>query len=92
MTAPHVASTQGRRQWRFTILAAVAGALVAAVVVCSRRPSSPVGYWYSAAGQDRYLAAYTAAFADMPEPAGTIDVRTDFGIVRVYRFRDRWRY
>ena len=92
MAEPNVAFIQRRRQWPFTTLAAVAGALVAAVVVCSRRPSSPVGYWYSAAGQDRYLAAYTAAFADMPEPAGTIDVRTDFGIVRVYRFRDRCRY
>ena len=92
MTEPQVASTRGHRQSRGTRAAVVAGVLLAAVVVFTLRPSSPVGYWDSAAGQDRYLAAYTAAFADMPEPAETIDVRTGYGIVRVYRFRDRCRY
>ena len=86
MTEPQVASTRGHRQSRGTRAAVVAGVLLAAVVVFTLRPSSPVGYWDSAAGQDRYLAAYTAAFADMPEPAETIDVRTGYGIVRVYRF------
>jgi pimeloyl-ACP methyl ester carboxylesterase len=51
-----------------------------------QRVPSPVGHWDSAAGQNRYLAAYSTAFADMPEPVETLDVRTDFGIVRVYRF------
>lgn len=50
------------------------------------RPSSPVGHWDSTAGHDRYLAAYAMAFAAMPKPAETLDVRTDYGIVRVYRF------
>ncbi|WP_432985485.1 alpha/beta fold hydrolase [Dactylosporangium sp. CA-233914] len=50
------------------------------------RTSSPIGHWDSAAGQDRFVATYTKAFADMPSPAQTIDVRTSFGIVRVYRF------
>ena len=58
---------------------------VAALVIMQRVPS-PVGHWDSAAGQNRYLAAYATAFADMPEPVETLDVRTDFGIVRVYRF------
>src|SRR5687768_15527656 len=67
-------------------IALVAGALVAAGLVILLRPSSPVGHWDSAAGQDRYLAAYATAFADMPQPAQTLDVRTSYGIVRVYRF------
>ncbi len=60
--------------------------LAAAALVIMQRVPSPVGHWDSAAGQNRYLAAYSTAFADMPEPVETLDVRTDFGIVRVYRF------
>lgn len=45
-----------------------------------------MGHWDSAAGQDRYLAAYATVFAEMPDPAETLDIRTDYGIVRVYRF------
>lgn len=73
-------------RWRIARIALVAGALVAAGLVVLLRPSSPVGHWDSAAGQDRYLAAYARAFAEMPAPVETLDVRTDFGIVRVYRF------
>ena len=79
-------ATSGRRRWPSVAFAVVAGVLVAAGLVVLLRPSSPVGHWDSAAGQDRYLAAYARAFAEMPPPAETIDVRTNFGIVRVYRF------
>src|SRR5699024_94038 len=37
-------------------------------------------------GRDRFMAAYQEAFEDMPPAAETFDVRTGFGIVRVYRF------
>ncbi|MBQ1027980.1 alpha/beta hydrolase [Micromonospora sp. C95] len=50
------------------------------------RTPAPIGHWDGADGQDRFLRAYTEAFAALPDPAETIDVRTDFGIVRVYRF------
>ncbi len=75
-----------RRRWRRVRIAMViVGGVVVAAAFALRSPS-PVGHWDGAAGQDRFLAAYDAAFADLPEPAETIDVRTDFGIVRVYRF------
>ena len=64
----------------------MAGALVAAGIIVALRPSSPVGHWDSAAGQDRYQAAYARAFAELPAPAETLDVRTDYGVVRIYRF------
>ncbi len=32
------------------------------------------------------MAAYDEAFAEMPEAEESVDVRTDFGIVRLYRF------
>ena len=75
----------GQRRWYVALGALVAGSLLAGLVVMLR-PTSPVGHWDSDAGRDRYQAAYAAAFAALPEPAETIDVHTDFGIVRVYRF------
>lgn len=48
--------------------------------------AAPVGHWRSAEGRATYLEAYDAAFAALPEPAETYDVRTDYGVVRVYRF------
>lgn len=48
--------------------------------------SSPVSHWRSAAGYDAFQAAYTEAMAEMPEPDETLDLRTDFGLVRLYRF------
>jgi pimeloyl-ACP methyl ester carboxylesterase len=86
MAHPPPAATPRRRRRRITRIALVAGALAVAAIVVALRPASPVGHWDSAAGQDRYLKAYAAAFAAMPEPAETIDVRTGYGIVRVYRF------
>lgn len=80
------AATPRQHQWRLTRVSLVTGALLAAGLVILQRPSSPVGHWDSAAGQDRYLAAYGTVFAEMPRPAQTLDVRTTYGIVRVYRF------
>ncbi|OZC76920.1 alpha/beta hydrolase [Rhodococcus sp. 06-418-5] len=50
------------------------------------RSPSPVGHWNSAASEDRFLAAYDRAFEDLPDPAETLDIRTDYGVVRVHRF------
>ena len=61
-------------------------ALAVGVGVFALRSPSPVGHWDGAEGQDRFLAAYHRAFADLPEPAETFDLRTRYGTVRVYRF------
>nr|WP_237683513.1 alpha/beta hydrolase [Nocardiopsis sinuspersici] len=50
------------------------------------RTPSPVGHWRSAEGHDAFLEAYEAAMAEMPRPDAEIDVRTDYGVVRMYRF------
>jgi pimeloyl-ACP methyl ester carboxylesterase len=50
------------------------------------RTPSPVGYFTSAAAQDRFLRAYDRAMEDLPEPDRTLDVRTGYGIVRLYHF------
>lgn len=73
-----------RRHW---LLAATA--LVVAIVLAGAaalRDPSPVGYFYSARAQDRYLAAYREAMGDLPEPDRTLDVRTGYGVVRLYHF------
>lgn len=62
-------------------------ALAAAGWASLRGPA--VGGFRDAAGMDRYLAAYEEAMADMPEPQRTLDIRTDHGVVRVYRFQGR---
>ena len=51
-----------------------------------RRRDPRVGHWDGAEGRGRFLSAYDAAFADLPRPARTVDVRTDYGVVRVYCF------
>ena len=61
---------------------AVAGLAAAAVL----RDPSPVGHWNSTAGRDDFLETYRVAFQDMPAPAEQFDVRTDYGVVRAYRF------
>lgn len=82
--------TTARRQRRSGLLLTtglLCGAVLAAALG-SRNPA-PVGYWRSATGRSRYFEAYDAAFADFPDPAETLDVRTDHGVVRVYRFTGR---
>ena len=74
-----------RRRRRRRIVLAVLAAVVVVIAFAMRNPS-PVGHWDSAEGQDRYLAAYDEAFEALPEPEESLDVRTDYGFVRVYRF------
>ncbi|WP_449279202.1 alpha/beta fold hydrolase [Leucobacter sp. GX0328] len=45
-----------------------------------------LGRWDSPQGRARYMDAYARAFASLPQPAETLDIRTDFGSVRCYRF------
>lgn len=74
-----------RRRRRFLITGA---AVLAAVVITTLavRNASPVGHFTSAAAEDRFRTAYDRAMADLPTPQRVLDLRTSFGIVRVYRF------
>jgi pimeloyl-ACP methyl ester carboxylesterase len=68
------------------VMAAVAAAGAVGVVGLALRHASPLGRFTSAAGKDRFVTAYDRAMADLPPPQRTLDVRTRFGVVRVYRF------
>ncbi|MGD7788932.1 alpha/beta fold hydrolase [Propionibacteriaceae bacterium Y1700] len=70
---------------RRRILAGV-GIVALVGVVLALQPSPPVGHWRSAAGQDDFGRDYDRAMAELPTPTETHDLRTDFGIVRMYRF------
>ncbi|WP_415973782.1 alpha/beta fold hydrolase [Rhodococcus sp. 077-4] len=75
-----------RTRRRYLKIAAGALTVGALALTFTLRSPSPVGHWNSAASEDRFLAAYDRAFEDLPTPAETLDVRTDYGVVRVYRF------
>ena len=73
-----------RRRWfRAPVVVCVPVLLIAGFAL---RSPSPVGHWDSAEGQDRFMAAYDEAFEGMPPVAEVLDVRTDYGLVRAYRF------
>ncbi|KQU46669.1 alpha/beta hydrolase [Rhodococcus sp. Leaf278] len=71
---------------RYLKIAAGALTVGALALTFALRSPSPVGHWNSAASEDRFLATYDRAFEDLPDPAETLDIRTDYGVVRVYRF------
>ncbi|OOC57226.1 MULTISPECIES: alpha/beta fold hydrolase [Nocardiopsis] len=72
-----------RNRWVIVLGAVAAVVLLAAIAL---RTPSPVGHWRSAEGHDAFMEAYEAAMAEMPRPDAEIDVRTDYGVVRMYRF------
>ncbi|MDN5687565.1 MAG: alpha/beta hydrolase [Brachybacterium sp.] len=73
------------RRRRLLLAGGLACTLAVGFALGSTR-AAPVGHWRSAEGRATYLEAYDTAFAALPESAETHDVRTDYGVVRVYRF------
>jgi pimeloyl-ACP methyl ester carboxylesterase len=73
------------RRSRRLIAVVVSVAAVLALVIGLRQPA-PVGHFISADAKDRFVTAYATAMADLPRPERTLDLRTSFGVVRVYRF------
>jgi len=68
-------------------LARTAIVLVALVAVLwCMGDGSPVGFFASAAHKARFMAAYDRAMGALPKPQQVRDIRTGYGIVRVYRF------
>lgn len=78
-------SKNPRRRRRLLIALGIVGGLVVSAAFVLRTPS-PVGHWNSAAGYEDYRSKYDAAMRDLPAPSTVRDVRTEYGVVRVYRF------
>lgn len=83
----------GRKRRRRGVLVVTAAVLVAGALALAfaLRAPSPVGHWNSADARQHFLADYRTAMRDMPEPDRTMDVRTRFGFVRVYKFEGSGR-
>lgn len=75
-----------RRRWRTVARIAAVVALIGGITALATRTTSPIGYWRSADDQTAFLAVYDTAMAELPSPSRTLDIRTEYGIVRVYRF------
>ncbi|WP_326552277.1 alpha/beta fold hydrolase [Micromonospora sp. NBC_01813] len=74
-----------RRRWIVGGGAALI-ALVLLIASFALRTPAPVGHFTSAAAQDRFVAAYQRAMTELPSPDQTLDVRTSYGVVRLYHF------
>ena len=61
----------------------LAAALVSSLVL---RDPAPIGHFTSGRAKERFMASYARAMAELPRPDRTLDVRTSFGVVRLYRF------
>lgn len=74
------------RRPRWWLRATTVALLLVFIGWLALRDTTPVGYFTSAEGRDRFVAAYDRAMAELPRPTATLDVRTTYGIVRLYRF------
>ncbi|MFF0338108.1 alpha/beta fold hydrolase [Kribbella sp. NPDC004875] len=45
-----------------------------------------IGRWNSSGGYDDYRSKYDAAMRDLPTPAAVLDLCTEYGVVRAYKF------
>jgi pimeloyl-ACP methyl ester carboxylesterase len=61
-------------------------ALLGAVVGAQFLGGPTVGHFTTAEGREAYLDAYAQAQAEGPAPDAALDIRTDWGVVRVWRF------
>lgn len=73
---------RGRRR-RLALVGAVGAALTATLLLPG---GTPVGHFTSADAHDRFRVAYDRALADLPVPERVRDLRTGYGVVRVYQF------
>nr|WP_256980198.1 alpha/beta hydrolase [Rhodococcus sp. 15-1154-1] len=78
--------TRPRRRRRAWVIAALVVAVTVTAGAFALRTPSPVGHWNSKDKHEKFVADYQRAWEDMPTPDRTLDVRTEFGFVRVYRF------
>lgn len=74
----------GKRRRVLVLLGVISLLLTGAVVLSHADP--PVGFWRSTQALETFREDYEAARADMPASGAALDVRTDYGVVRLYRF------
>ncbi|MEV4718839.1 alpha/beta hydrolase [Micromonospora noduli] len=75
-----------RAHRRLLIRAAAVLAVITVAIAYALRDPAPVGYFTSTESHDRFVGAYREAMAQLPAPDRTLDVRTGYGVVRLYHF------
>ena len=75
-----------RRPSRRVLTRLALGVVVLVAVLWCLGDRSPVGHFASAQDKTRFMAAYDRAMTALPRPQQVRDIRTGYGIVRVYRF------
>lgn len=84
---PSEGRARRRRRWPKVVatLVALPALVIGGALVVTHDPS-PTGHWRTDAGQLAFAASYAAAMRLLPEPTRTLNLRTDYGTVRVYEF------
>jgi pimeloyl-ACP methyl ester carboxylesterase len=73
-----------RRRWPGVLLAGVAILSTSALVALLAMSGPSVGHFRTPEGRAKYVEAYDAALATLPEPTEVRDIQTTFGTVRAY--------
>ncbi len=73
-----------RRRPVLRVLGTIAVGVLGVIIGAFALGGGPgVGHFTSGEGRDAYLAAYFESQAEGPEPDAALDIRTDWGVVRV---------
>lgn len=75
------------RRRRPVLRVLLALSVIGGLVGWGLRDTSPVGHFADRPGRDALIARYAEAMTELPVPQRTLDLRTAYGVVRVYRFR-----
>ena len=77
-----------RPKRKLRVLSLISGVVIVglAMLGIAMYDPSPVGYWRTPEGQRTYIKTYDEAMKLLPAPSKTLDISTDFGVVRVYEW------
>jgi pimeloyl-ACP methyl ester carboxylesterase len=81
---PSRAVTRRRRPVGRILLALL---VVGGLLLWGLRDTSPISHFADRTGREAFAARYAEAMTRLPRPERTLDLRTAYGVVRVYRFR-----
>ena len=89
MSRPPNKAKRSKRKLRVLLLILSVVIIGLAMLGIAVYDPSPVGYWRTPEGQRTYAKTYDEAMKLLPAPSKTLDISTDFGVVRVYEWRTK---
>ncbi|PRD44116.1 alpha/beta fold hydrolase [Sphingobacterium haloxyli] len=79
--------TLKRRKRKLWVSILILSAIMMSLAGIALYDSCPVGYWRSSSGYLTYKKTYSKAMGLLPTPSHTLDIRTSYGVVRVYKWQ-----